>query len=90
MQPYNKCKWCYGMGCLYCHEERRKDQETSQLLFSADPSDPEDMRQLGETFGREALENAFIEGDGMAEIKFKAAIASLMQMMRKAKQEQPK
>ena len=90
MQPYNKCKWCYGMGCLYCHEERRKDQEYPKLLFTADPSDPEDMRQLGETFGREALEHAFTKGDGMAEIERNAALASLMQMMRKAKQEQPK
>jgi len=44
------------------------------------------MRQLGETFGRESLEHTFTKGDGMAEIERKAALASLMQMMRKAKQ----
>jgi len=90
MQPYDKCRWCHGRGCLYCHEECRKDQEEPELLLSADPNDPEDMRQLAETFGRQALERAFREGDGIAEIERNAALASLMQMMRKAKQEQPK
>ena len=85
MQPYCNCKWCHGRGCLYCHEERQRDQEEPKLLFSADPNDPEDMRQLGEIFGREALEYAFTKGDGMVEIKRNAALASLMQTIRKRK-----
>jgi len=70
---------------LYCYEECQRGQEEPELLFAADPSDPEDMRQLAETFGREALERAFTEGDGMVEIKRNAALASLMQMIRKRK-----
>jgi len=85
MQPYCNCKWCHGRGCLYCHEERQRDQEEPKLLFSADPNDPEDMRQLAETFGRQALERAFREGDGMVEIERNAALATLMQMIRKRK-----
>ena len=85
MQPYDKCRWCRGRGCLYCQEERRRDQEEPELLFTVDPNDPEDMRQLAETFGRQALERAFREGDGMVEIERNAALASLMQMIRKRK-----
>jgi len=85
MQSYNKCKWCRGRGCLYCHEERRRDQEEPELLFTADPNDPEDMRQLGEVFGRQAFERAFTEGDGIAEIKRNAALATLMQIIRKSR-----
>ena len=81
----DKCKWGPGRGCLYCHEERRRDQEEPELLFTADPNDPEDMRQLGEVFGRQAFERAFTEGDGIAEIKRNAALATLMQIIRKSR-----
>jgi hypothetical protein len=82
--PY--CKWCGGNGCILCDEERRKHEERRmQPISTARTDDPEDMAALRSLLGREALERAFAPGGGgIAEIEYNAAVASLLQALRKA------
>lgn len=80
------CKWCGGNGCLGCDEERKESEKRSmEPIFTADRNDPEDMRQLKEIFGADALQESFGEGGGgLREIEEKAAVASLLQAIRKS------
>lgn len=81
------CKWCGGNGCIHCDEERHKHElRKPQPIFTARTDDPEDMAALRSLLGRGALERAFGPGGGgIAEIEYNAAVASLLQTLRKAR-----
>ena len=83
------CHWCGGSGCLGCDEERRKyEEQQRQPIFTAQRDDPEDMAALKRVFSAEALQKTFgPDGGGMAEIREKAAVESLLQCLRKARTE---
>ncbi len=69
--------------------ERKKAEEKfkkngPQPIFSADRSNPEDMKLLNQVVGKDALEHAFgPDGGGVREIERSAAIGSFLQTMRK-------
>ncbi len=83
---FDGCSWCYGRGCLQCDEQRRKWEERQmEPMFVADTEDPEDMRDLREFLGGEALQKAFGPGGGgVSEVRQNAALASLRQFFRKS------
>lgn len=82
---FDGCKWCQGNGCMACDEERARAEELRRKpIFTASLDDPEDMKAMKEIFHADALTAAFSEGGGgMREIEEKAAIASLLQALRK-------
>ena len=85
---YSGCRFCGGRGCLACEGEREKASERFQKpIFTADPNNEHDMKLLKEAFGREAIEKALgPDGGGVEEIRQNAAIASLLQLMRKLRE----
>lgn len=72
---------------MACDAERdAANKRRMEPIFVADPNDPDDMRQMREIFGAEALEKAFGPGGrGMQEIEESAAYGSLVQLLRKSR-----
>lgn len=70
------------MGCDA--EREAAEKRRMEPIFVADQNNPDDMRQMREIFGAEALAKAFgPDGRGMQEIKENAAIGSVIQLLRK-------
>jgi len=86
---YGRCKWCHGSGCIACPGEVVKDaQRAIEPLFRADIENEDDLRLLKEYFGASAIQHAFgPDGDGINEIKYNAALATVLQEMRRCKHE---
>lgn len=97
MTAFRNCKWCHGVGCMYCNDEREKaNEEAMKPIFTADLNNPHDMELLTRCVGREAIEKAFEPGvsvfdqalgrggGGMQEIERNAAIASFLQSLHKS------
>ena len=63
---FAKCTWCYGKGCLACANEReRHNQAALEPLFIAQKDNKHDMELLKQFFSKDAIEKAFLEGEGM-------------------------
>ena len=84
---YSGCSWCHGSGCMCCDRERKKAEERAmEPIFTADRNEPEDMNQLKEFFGADALQKAFSPGGrGIQGIQEQAAVARLLQCLRKSR-----
>lgn len=84
---FGGCQWCGGRGCLQCDAQRQAAIERRQQpIFVADRNDPADMDALKRVFHRKSIEHAFgPEGGGMQEIEFNAAVESLLQSLRKSR-----
>jgi len=80
------CKWCSGNGCLQCGPEREKaEARAMEPIFVANTDNPGDMKLLNEFLGKDALEHAFgPDGSGVEEVNRNAAVASFLQVVRKA------
>lgn len=96
MSIYRDCKWCYGAGinnqeCNQCEPERQKaikeyEGYGPQPIFTAKLDSPSDMESLRRIAGKESLEDAFgPDGGGIQDIEAKAAIESMLQILRKEK-----
>ncbi len=85
---FSGCKWCGGNGCLQCDDQREEaEKRAMQPIFTADPDNPDDMALLRKSLGPEAIEHAFgPDGGGIQEIHRNAAIASLIQAVRKQRE----
>lgn len=62
-QPYSRCKWCHGKGCLACQQEMEKDYreefpEGPQPLVSISLDDSEGMKQLAAILSAAGLASA--------------------------------
>lgn len=62
-QPYSRCKWCHGKGCLACQQEMEKDYreefpEGPQPLASISLDDTDGMKRLASILSPEGLASA--------------------------------
>lgn len=96
MSGYRNCKFCGGRGCIACPGEQKKDeQKPIEPMFTADLTNPDDIELLKQVIGRSALDFAFQEGvnpmetgltgrgGGVQTIEDNAAIARLLQKLRR-------
>lgn len=85
MNGFPGCRWCHGKGCICCLDEEKKAAERAQEpLLVARRDDPDDMEDLKELFGVEALKKAFGRGgEGLAELHRNAAVFNLKQALRR-------
>lgn len=86
MSGFARCKWCGGHGCIACEAEQKKyEAQRMQPIFTARVGDEGDMTLMKQFLGRDALEKAFgPDGGGMQEVEVNAAIAGVIQAMRKS------
>jgi hypothetical protein len=82
---YPGCQWCRGRGCLACPKQEEDDRfNAAKPIFTADLNNPEEVEQLKNVFGAQALEKAFGPGGGgVQEIKLNAAVAMLTRLLRR-------
>jgi len=79
---YDQCQWCHGSGCLACAGERERHQkEAIEPIFIAKRDNEHDMSLLKQFFSREAIETAFMEGEGMQDVMVNATLARMLQAM---------
>ena len=85
MSGFPGCRWCHGQGCICCPGEEKKAAERAhEPLIVAHRDDPDDMADLKELFGAEALEKAFGPGgEGLAEVHRNAAVFNVKQALRR-------
>lgn len=76
---YRDCKWCKGVGCLYCSAEAKKAYDAAfpggaRPFATFDITTTDRVKKARNAIGRESLEHAFgPDGDGLAEILRKCA-----------------
>ena len=80
MQPryengvYRDCKWCHGKGCISCPEEAQAEYDRQfpngpQPIATFKTDNPQDMENMKQVFGADAITKAFgPDGNGMEEI----------------------
>lgn len=79
------CTWCHGKGCLACPQQRAAhEKELYKPIFTAKLDCPEDMERMKRVVGIESINHAFgPDGGGIQEIKEKAAVESILQLLSK-------
>jgi hypothetical protein len=85
MSGFPGCRWCHGKGCICCLDEEKKAAERAhEPLLVARRNDLDDMADLKDLFGVEALKKAFgPDGEGLAELHRNATVFNLKQALRR-------